>query len=62
MNPRGRSAIGSAVIGSGTGRYDESVLICSGAAYVRTRIWETLASVTPVPLDGARSEGWLTLG
>ncbi len=40
-------------------RHEVSVLIRADIAYVRTRIPETLASVTPVPSDAASGEGWL---
>jgi predicted DNA-binding transcriptional regulator YafY len=39
-------------------RHEVSVLIRADVAHVRTRIPETLASVTPVPADAGRGEGW----
>ena len=40
-------------------RYEVSVLVRADVAHVRTRMPETLASVTPVPVDDGRGAGWL---
>lgn len=39
-------------------RHEVSVLVRADVAHVRTRIPETLGSVTPVPVDAGRGEGW----
>lgn len=46
-------------LSSAPSRHEVSVLIRADMAHVRTRIPETLASVTPVSPDGEDGDGWL---